>query len=117
MKSILSISFVALLFLTACNNSTQTPKKEKVPVKHQINYLSTSNPSHPVVVSVNLEDEKVVKNINNVLALYDMMINQKRSEKTCLFRDPTDQSAPHGPSPTTAQCLAPCPCHHRHDAL
>ena len=50
-------------------------------MKNKINNLSTETPSTPMAVIANLEDKNIVRNINNVLGLYEMMINQKKPEE------------------------------------
>ncbi|WP_458792646.1 nuclear transport factor 2 family protein [Yoonia sp. MH D7] len=43
----------------------------------KIEALSTNDPSDPMVVIADTTDSQIVRNINNVLGLYEMMINQK----------------------------------------
>lgn len=58
-------------------------------MKNKITRLSTENEFNPMLVLADLENEKIVRNINNVLGLYEMMINQKQPiEATSKYLNP-----------------------------
>src|SRR5580658_8747454 len=67
-----------------------TPSASRLPVSAEsIAIYPCLNGGTPMLVLVNQDDGRAVRNKNNVLALYDLMINQKKSEEaTAAFLRP-----------------------------